>query len=120
MGALGFMNIALFKFLHYDKLYAQARYHVDTLRPDIRNSELLSSIFRPIVIIFFIMIFRMRFSVRRSDGVKANTAARVGGVVALFAAALFVAIATIDCSPGEIAGISDNTHSTIVCNQPCL
>ncbi|RVE52570.1 hypothetical protein evm_002689 [Chilo suppressalis] len=103
---------------HNESIF-QARFHTDVLRTDLRNSGLISSIFRPIVIIFFVMIFRMRFSVRRSDGVKSTTAARVGGVVALFATATLIAIATVDCGPGDIAGLTGGEFSSPTCSSEC-
>ncbi|XP_052757077.1 solute carrier organic anion transporter family member 6C1-like [Galleria mellonella] len=113
------LNLALFEFVRYDASYIQARFHVETLRQDPRTSRLIGSLFRPLVVIFFIMIFRVRFSVRRQDGVKANTAARVGGIVAFFAAIFFVVLSLLSCGVEDLAGIENNEYTQPSCSQQC-
>ncbi|XP_060805814.1 solute carrier organic anion transporter family member 74D isoform X2 [Amyelois transitella] len=118
IGALAFLNIGLFCFVDYNQAFIQARFHLETLRADPRTPTLATSIFRPMVIIFFIMIFRIRFSVRRLDGVKANTAARVGGVVALFAAVCLGVLAVLDCGVQDVRGTGD-VYTQPGCSQRC-
>ncbi|XP_063832515.1 solute carrier organic anion transporter family member 2A1-like isoform X1 [Ostrinia nubilalis] len=120
IGALGFINAGLFSFVYYDWDYIEARYHVEAARADLRSPTLVARTFRPLVIIFFVMIFRVRFSVRRSDGVKANTASRVGGIVAIFVAIFFAVIAAISCDTGDVAGMEDGTFESPICSNQCF
>ncbi|XP_059045934.1 solute carrier organic anion transporter family member 74D-like [Achroia grisella] len=113
------LNLALFEFVRFDASYIQGRFEMETLRPDPRSSRLVGSLFRPLVVIFFIMIFRVRFSVRRQDGVKANTAARVGGIVAFFAAIFFVVLTLLDCEPQGINGVSNSEYTQPNCSEHC-
>ncbi|KAL4705204.1 hypothetical protein ACJJTC_000202 [Scirpophaga incertulas] len=55
IGAVGLMEGALFRFFQYDKEFVQARYYIDTHRPDLRSSRLVGTIFRPVTVVFFIM-----------------------------------------------------------------
>ncbi|XP_062525451.1 solute carrier organic anion transporter family member 2B1 isoform X2 [Bombyx mori] len=116
--ALSLLTTAIFCYVEYDHAYVQARFHVEALRQDLRTSRFLSDFFRSLVVIFFIMIFRVRFSARRPDGVKANTAARVGGVVAVFVAIFFVVLASLGCDTGTLAGL-DEEYVQPECSQQC-
>ncbi|CAH2054024.1 unnamed protein product, partial [Iphiclides podalirius] len=116
--ALSFLYTGLFGFINYDNEFVQARYHIETLREDPRTTRAINDIFRSLVIIFFVSVFRVRFSMRRSDGVKANTASRVGGVVALFVCAFFVVLAAIGCATGRVAGIYD-AYEQPACSAEC-
>ncbi|KAI8437303.1 hypothetical protein MSG28_011670, partial [Choristoneura fumiferana] len=49
----------------------------------------------------FVQLFRTYFSVRRTVGVKATTAARVGGLFAIVVAVPFVVLASIHCELGD-------------------
>ncbi|KAM3958874.1 LOW QUALITY PROTEIN: solute carrier organic anion transporter family member 74D [Aphomia sociella] len=116
--ALSLLNLGLFEFVRFNNAYMQARFHVENIRSDPRSSILASNLFRPLVVIFFIMIFRVRFSVRRKDGVKANTAARVGGIVSFFAA-VFVVLAVLSCGVEDLAGVKDKQYMQPSCSQSC-
>ncbi|XP_053615440.1 solute carrier organic anion transporter family member 2A1-like [Plodia interpunctella] len=118
IGALAFLNSGLFGFVDYNQAFVQARFHIESLRSDPRIPTIASSIFRPMVIIFFIMIFRVRFSVRRRDGVKANTAARVGGVVAIVTAVFMVILALLSCGIEDVEG-SGEEYQQPSCSQQC-
>lgn len=63
-------------------------------------------------------IFRIRFSVCRSDGVKANTASRVGGVVAAIVAVLLAVMSALGCDLGNIEGVGD-TYTQPSCSTHC-
>ncbi|XP_075984413.1 solute carrier organic anion transporter family member 2A1-like [Anticarsia gemmatalis] len=116
---LSFLSAAVFCFVHYDRAYVQAKFHVETIRQDPRTSRTLSDIFRSLVIIFFVMIFRVRFSARRSDGVKASTASRVAAVVAIFVAVFFIVITVISCDTGDVAGVTDGVYNHPNCSKSC-
>ena len=60
----------------------------------------------------------MRFSVRRSDGVKSNTASKVGGAVCVLVAAFFAVLAGLSCSTEQIAGL-DDTYKQPNCSTGC-
>ncbi|KPJ15505.1 hypothetical protein RR48_09434 [Papilio machaon] len=104
----------------YDTEFVQARYHIESLRNDPRTSRAINDIFRSLVIIFFVTVFRFRFSSRRSDGVKATTASRVGGVVAVFVSAFLCVVAAMSCGieGGDIAGIKD-VYTQPECSAHC-
>lgn len=117
--ALSFLSAAVFCFVPYDGAYVQALFHVETIRQDPRTSRTLSDIFRSFVIIFFVMIFRVRFSGHRADGVKSNTASRVAGVVAIFVAVFFAVMAILRCDIGDIAGIENGSFQQPSCSSGC-
>ncbi|XP_072933645.1 uncharacterized protein [Epargyreus clarus] len=104
--AISLLHAALFSFIDFDDEYIQARFHVETIRQDPRTSRAINDIFRSLVIIFFVTVFRVRFSMRRSDGVKASTASRVGGVVAIFVAIFFSVLTALGCDLDTIAGVN--------------
>ncbi|CAB3233065.1 unnamed protein product [Arctia plantaginis] len=114
-----FLSAAVFCYVLYDRAYVSARFHIETIRQDPRSSRTLSDIFRSLVIIFFVMIFRVRFSARRSDGVKTNTASRVGGVTAIFVAIFFTVMASISCDTGSIVGATGDVFEQPICSQQC-
>ncbi|XP_068619907.1 solute carrier organic anion transporter family member 2A1-like [Battus philenor] len=116
--ALSLLYAGLFGFISNDTKFIQARFHIESLRQDPRTSRAINDIFRSLVIIFFVTIFRMRFSVRRSDGVKATTASKVGGVVAVFVSVFFVVLAVLGCSAGDIVGVGDD-YSPPACSSQC-
>lgn len=60
----------------------------------------------------------MRFSVRRSDGVKGNTASKVGGGTAVLAAVFFAVLAGLGCGTGDIAGL-DAEYRQPECSADC-
>ncbi|XP_073959752.1 solute carrier organic anion transporter family member 6C1-like [Choristoneura fumiferana] len=102
--ALSFLYAAVFSFIRFDADFVQAQFHIETVRQDPRASRAITDLFRSLVIIFFVAIFRTRFSVRRTDGVKATTAARVGGVVAFMVAVPFAILAIMRCDIGDVGG----------------
>lgn len=63
-------------------------------------------------------IFRVRFSVRRGDGVKANTASKVGGVVAAIVAVLMAIIAALGCDVGTVEGVGGE-YEQPACSMQC-
>uniref|UniRef100_A0A1E1WNE1 Kazal-like domain-containing protein n=1 Tax=Pectinophora gossypiella TaxID=13191 RepID=A0A1E1WNE1_PECGO len=119
VGALACLNAGLFGFIYYDRAYVQARFHIESVYNDLRTSRAISDLFRALVVIFFVMIFRVRFSDRRRDGVKANTAARVGGVVAIFVAIFFSVIAGLQCPIDDIADMNDGKWQQPQCSRDC-
>ncbi|XP_047034480.1 solute carrier organic anion transporter family member 74D-like [Helicoverpa zea] len=112
------LTTAVFVYVQYDEAYIQARYHVEAIRQDPRTSRVLPEIFRSLVIIFFVMIFRVRFSARRPDGVKSNTASRVAGVVAVFVAIFFAALAATGCNTGDMDGL-EGSYQQPACSRSC-
>uniref|UniRef100_A0A2A4JQE9 Kazal-like domain-containing protein n=1 Tax=Heliothis virescens TaxID=7102 RepID=A0A2A4JQE9_HELVI len=112
------LTTAVFVYVQYDEAYIQARFHVEAIRQDPRTSRVLPEIFRSLVIIFFVMIFRVRFSARRPDGVKSNTASRVAGVVAVFVAIFFVSLAATGCDTGTMDGL-ETTYEQPACSRSC-
>ncbi|KAJ0172041.1 hypothetical protein K1T71_012014 [Dendrolimus kikuchii] len=97
------------EFVLQEEAPKEARFHIEAIRQDPRTSRLVSDIYRPLVVIFFVMIFRIRFSDRRTDGVKANTASRVGGIVALVVCVFFAALASLSCTIQDIQGSNDGS-----------
>lgn len=61
----------------------------------------------------------MRFSVRRSDGVKSNTASKVGGGVCVLVAAFFGVLAGLHCDTGAIAGFHGGQYQQPPCSAEC-
>ncbi|XP_061379764.1 solute carrier organic anion transporter family member 2A1-like [Danaus plexippus] len=110
VAALSILNTAVFGYVNFDTASIQAKFFVETLRQDPRTVRTIMDIFRSLVIIFFVSIFRMRFSGRRSDGVKSNTASRVGGAVCVLVAAFFAVLAGLHCNTGELAGFGGLTE----------
>ncbi|CAH0731304.1 unnamed protein product, partial [Brenthis ino] len=104
--ALSLLNTALFGYVNYDTASIQAKFHVETLRQDPRTTRTIMDIFRSLVIIFFVSIFRMRFSVRRRDAVKSNTASKVGGACCVLVAVFFAVLTGLHCRTGEMAGFN--------------
>ncbi|XP_045779468.1 solute carrier organic anion transporter family member 74D-like [Maniola jurtina] len=117
--ALSLLNTALFGYVNYDTATIQAKFHVETLRQDPRTTRTIMDIFRSLVIIFFVSIFRMRFSVRRSDGVKSNTASKVGGGVCVLVAAFFCVLAGLHCQTGDMAGFDSGLYQQPKCSAEC-
>ncbi|KAI8437308.1 hypothetical protein MSG28_011670, partial [Choristoneura fumiferana] len=99
--ALSCLYTAVFSFIRFDSDFVQAQFHVETVREDPRASRAITDRFRTFVVILFIMLFRTYFSVRRTVGVKATTAARVGGLFAIVVAVPFVVLASIHCELGD-------------------
>lgn len=60
----------------------------------------------------------MRFSGRRNDGVKGNTASKVGGAVAIFVGILFSVLAALSCNTGDMAGF-DGDYRQPECSMQC-
>ncbi|KAG6451332.1 hypothetical protein O3G_MSEX007067 [Manduca sexta] len=118
-GALACLTISVLCFVNYDVAYVQARFNIEGIRQDPRTSRTLTDVFRSFVIIFFIMIFRVRFSVWRRDGVKANTASRVGGVVCIFVAVFFIVLAALSCDVAEIEGFEQSGYIQPACSAQC-
>ncbi|XP_063538866.1 solute carrier organic anion transporter family member 2B1-like [Cydia strobilella] len=116
--ALAFLSAAVFGFVRFDDDFVEAQFHIETKRQDPRASRQVTNIFRTLVIVFFVMIFRTRFSGRRSDGVKATTSARVGGIVAIATAVPLVVISLLVCNIGDIAG-SNAEYGLPVCSMQC-
>ncbi|XP_045454759.1 solute carrier organic anion transporter family member 2B1-like [Melitaea cinxia] len=104
--ALSLINTAAFGYVNYDTASIQAKFQVETIRQDMRTSRTILEIFRSLVVIFFVSIFRMRFSGRRSDGVKSHTASKVGGLVCVLVAAFFAVLTGLSCRRGELAGLN--------------
>ncbi|XP_050679590.1 solute carrier organic anion transporter family member 2B1-like [Leptidea sinapis] len=116
--SLSLLSTAIFGFINYDTAFLQTKFHVETIRQDLRTSRVITDIFRSLVIIFFVSVFRMRFSVRRSNGVKATTAGKVGGVTAVFVAIFFSVLAGLSCSTGNMAGL-DHEYQQPACSLEC-
>ncbi|XP_052744256.1 solute carrier organic anion transporter family member 2A1-like [Bicyclus anynana] len=117
--AISLLNTAIFGYVNYDMPTIQAKFHVETLRQDPRTTRTIMDIFRSLVLIFFVSIFRMRFSVRRSDGVKSNTASKVGGGVCVLVVAFFSVLAGLHCSTGPIDGLSNGQYLQPACSADC-
>ncbi|CAH0596516.1 unnamed protein product [Chrysodeixis includens] len=117
--AIATLSAGVFGFVHYDRDYVQARFHIEAIRQDPRTSRTVTDIFRSLVIIFFVMIFRVRFSAQRIDGVKSNTASRVAGVVAIFVAVFFTVLTVVGCDVGEIQGLQTGEFVQPSCSQAC-
>ncbi|GBP11582.1 Solute carrier organic anion transporter family member 1A1 [Eumeta japonica] len=141
--ALALLTAGLWGFVMHEKSYKQARY----LSPaaagweDHGSSRITGDILRSLVIIFFItslysyeglfnwvsnnirrrsvQIFRARFSGRRADAVKAGTAAKVAGVLAALAAAVFVALAVLRCGATALEGLQDDLYEQPQCSSHC-
>ncbi|KAJ2948546.1 hypothetical protein O0L34_g7801 [Tuta absoluta] len=116
--ALSLLYAALFGLIRLDENYVQARFHVEAVWTDPQTSRGVSDIFRTLIVIFFTMIFRLRFSIR-SDGVKANTSARVGGIITIFIAIFFAVIAILQCPTKPIAGLVEGGWQQLQCNGEC-
>ncbi|CAK1545387.1 unnamed protein product [Leptosia nina] len=112
------LTAAVFGFNNYETSLLQTKFHVETIRQDPRTSRVIIDIFRSLVIIFFVSIFRMRFSGRRDDGVKANTASKVGAGVAIFAAVLFCVLAGLSCNTGGMEGLNGE-YQQPECSRQC-
>ncbi|KAJ8711975.1 hypothetical protein PYW08_008929 [Mythimna loreyi] len=113
------LSTAVLIYVYYDRAYVQARFRIESIRQDPRTSRGLSDIFRALVIIFFVMIFRVRFSARRPDGVKANTASRVAGVICVFVAIFFVVLSALGCDTGTISGLQTGNYLQPACSRTC-
>ncbi|CAH2240187.1 jg10127 [Pararge aegeria aegeria] len=117
--ALALLNTALFGYVTHDTATIQAKFHVETLTQDPRTTRTIMDIFRSLVLIFFVTIFRMRFSVRRSDGVKSNTASKVGGGVCVLVAVFFCVLAGLHCNTGVIDGLEHGQFQQPECSSEC-
>ncbi|XP_022123031.2 solute carrier organic anion transporter family member 74D isoform X1 [Pieris rapae] len=115
---MSFLTIAIFGFNNYETSLLQTKFYVETIRQDPRTSRVIIDIFRSLVIIFFVSIFRMRFSGRRNDGVKASTASKVGGAVAAFVGVLFCVLAGLSCNTGDMAGLNGEYRQP-ECSMQC-
>ncbi|CAG4985469.1 unnamed protein product [Colias eurytheme] len=119
--ALSFLSAAIFGYNSFETYLLQAKFQVETIHEDLRTSRVITDIFRSLVIIFFVTIFRTRFSARRSDGVKATTASRVGGVVTIFVAIVFAVLAGLGCTTDTIEGkgVGRGAYTQPACSQEC-
>ncbi|KAL0868196.1 hypothetical protein ABMA27_007737 [Loxostege sticticalis] len=119
LGAVGAISAALYSFNYYESEWIHARYHVETEREDLRSPNTAAKFFRPLVIIFFVLIFRTHFSSPRSTGPKPNTASRVGGITAILVAIFFVVLAFMSCDTGAVAGMETGEFVNPECSSQC-
>ncbi|CAG9137309.1 unnamed protein product [Plutella xylostella] len=117
---LATLNAGLWGFVFQEEVFARARYHIAEAPgwSDGRTSRLVSNTLRTFVVVFFVAIFRMRFSGRFPDGIKATTASKVAAVLALLTAALFTVIAVLDCETSAVAGLGTE-YEQPECSQQC-
>ncbi|XP_048478261.1 solute carrier organic anion transporter family member 2A1 [Plutella xylostella] len=117
---LATLNAGLWGFVFQEEVFARARYHIAEAPgwSDGRTSRLVSNTLRTFVVVFFVAIFRMRFSGRFPDGIKATTASKVAAVLALLTAALFTVIAVLDCETSAVAGL-ETEYEQPECSQQC-
>lgn len=64
-------------------------------------------------------IFRMRFSGRRREGVKATTAAKVSAGVAILSGVFFLVLAFVRCNAAPLDGLGDVDYTQPACSQSC-
>ncbi|XP_041983278.1 solute carrier organic anion transporter family member 2A1-like [Aricia agestis] len=116
--SMSLLLAAVFGYVKYDNELVQSKFNVESERWDPRTARTAHDIFRSLVIIFLVSVFRMRFSGRRRDGVKTAVAARVGGVAAAGAAVLFAALAAMTCRAATVAG-ADDVYTQPECSSSC-